>query len=91
MVVYVADSESGRSRLGFRVSRKVGPAVVRNRIRRRVREVFRKERSRFPSNLDIICVIKPRVNALVDAEAGFTALGDSFVSLVVKAARRDDR
>ena len=37
------DHEPERSRLGVTVSRRIGNAVVRNRVKRRVREFFRKE------------------------------------------------
>ena len=43
------DREPSRSRLGVTVSRRIGNAVVRNRVKRRVREIFRKElRARLP-------------------------------------------
>ena len=41
LVVWAAPNEAGRWRLGLAVSRRVGTAVVRNRIRRCVREAFR--------------------------------------------------
>lgn len=46
IVCYLANTLQ-RSRLGMSVSRKVGCAVVRNRIKRVVREVFRLQRSQF--------------------------------------------
>ena len=44
LVVYCRKNRAGRSRIGYTVSNKVGHAVVRNRIRRRLREIYRKER-----------------------------------------------
>ena len=46
------------ARLGVTVTRKVGIAVIRNRIRRWVREAFRHERSRFASGIDMVWVAK---------------------------------
>jgi ribonuclease P protein component len=45
-------------RLGVTVTRKVGGAVVRNRIKRLVRESFRRERHRFPSGMAMVWVAK---------------------------------
>lgn len=42
VVTYVSHAQSGRSRLGMTVSRRVGPSVARNRLRRRLRETFRR-------------------------------------------------
>jgi len=41
LVVYCRKNRAGRSRIGYTVSNKVGHAVVRNRIRRRLREIAR--------------------------------------------------
>lgn len=46
------------TRLGVTVTRKVGRAHQRNRIKRLVREVFRQERSRLPPGYDMVWVAK---------------------------------
>ena len=54
--------DSGGVRLGLTVPRAIGGAVVRNRIKRRLREAFRKHRQEFGAPLDI--VLNPRRAAL---------------------------
>lgn len=54
----LAGSES-RGRLGLVVSKQVGNAVVRNRVKRRVREWFRTQRQQLPAQLDIVIVARP--------------------------------
>ena len=54
--IVVAPNELGRARLGLAVSRKVGNAVVRNRMKRRLREIFRRQRHLFPHPIDIVVV-----------------------------------
>jgi ribonuclease P protein component len=46
------------ARLGITVTKKVGGAVVRNRIKRLVREVFRRQKTLFPKGLDLVFVAK---------------------------------
>lgn len=62
-------------RLGLAVSRKVGPAVVRNRIRRILKEFFRRQASTLPA-VDLVIVVKPKARAL--AEAGLAAVAQNL-------------
>ena len=57
-----------RSRLGITVSRKVGNAVVRNRLKRRIREWFRSERDRLREPLDLVVIARPQAAALSGTE-----------------------
>ncbi|MCA9705606.1 MAG: ribonuclease P protein component [Myxococcales bacterium] len=52
------------TRLGVTVTRKVGKAVTRNRIKRLVREAFRRERRALPGGLDMVWVAKRDAAAL---------------------------
>ena len=47
-------------RIGITVSKKVGNSVVRNRVRRQVREVFRQNKQWFPAGRDIVIIAKRR-------------------------------
>ena len=55
-------------RLGVTVTRKVGPAVVRNRIKRYVREAFRRKRGSFTPGCDMVWVAKQSAASLGYAE-----------------------
>ena len=46
------------TRLGITVTRKVGKAVTRNRVKRLVREVFRRQRRHFRPGLDMVWIAK---------------------------------
>jgi len=49
---------SGRARLGVTVSRKVGNAVVRNRVKRRIREWFRRTGHSELAGLDVVVIAR---------------------------------
>ncbi len=56
--VLVRPNGRGHPRFGFAVSRKVGNAVCRNRIKRRLREVFRHVRADAPA-VDLVVIARP--------------------------------
>jgi len=60
MILYAADNELEHPRLGITVSRKVGNSVVRHRVKRRIREIYRRwsERSKLPAK-DFMVHMKP--------------------------------
>ena len=55
--VYGRPNECGHYRLGLSVSRRVGNAVRRNRIKRILREVFRLRQFDLPGSYDVIIVV----------------------------------
>jgi ribonuclease P protein component len=65
------------SRFGISVKKALGGAVVRNRIRRRIREILRRNRTEIPTGWDI--VIHPRRSV---AQAPFTPLEAELVRLL---------
>ena len=65
------DHEPQRSRLGVTVSRRIGNAVVRNRVKRRVRECFRKVmRAHLPVGTSIVVIARGGAGALESAAIG---------------------
>lgn len=57
-LIVVQPNASPTTRLGITVTKKVGSAVQRNRIKRVVREVFRRNRGLFPPNHDVVLIAK---------------------------------
>src|SRR5229473_2898749 len=56
LIVYACPNGLPHLRLGLSVSRKVGPAVLRNRLRRLYREAFRLSRHEMPVGLDLVVI-----------------------------------
>ena len=77
LVIYCARNRLEVTRVGLTVSTKLGHAVVRNRVRRRLREIVRHNASCLPSGYDVVVVAR---TAAVEAE--FAALEKSFRTLI---------
>ena len=61
LILYVVENGLDYSRVGFIVTKKVGNSVVRNRTRRRVREIYRKYINNIKEGYDIIIIPKKNV------------------------------
>lgn len=82
LIVYGCENGLSFLRLGLSVSRKVGPATKRNRLRRLYREAFRLTRQEMPAGLDLVLV--PRIAELPT----LADLKRSLPKLVGQIARR---
>ncbi len=60
LVLYCRRNSSAGNKLGITVSAKVGNAVVRNKVRRRLREIYRLAEGELRSGFDIVLVARPR-------------------------------
>jgi ribonuclease P protein component len=76
---FVRSNELPRSRFGFSIKKALGGAVVRNRIRRRLREMVRCHRQEIPAGWDI--VIHPKGTV---AKAPFATIAEELVRLLKK-------
>ena len=79
MVLYCRKNRLGRNRLGLVSSTKLGHAVVRNRCRRRLREVYRLRTPELKQGYDIILVARTRT-----AYAPWPELQKQFLKLCQK-------
>ena len=75
--VFYRANELPQSRFGFSIKKALGGAVVRNRIRRRLREMVRCHRLEIPAGWDIVIHPKSAV-----AKAPFAALTADFLRLL---------
>jgi ribonuclease P protein component len=75
---------SGRFRIGITVSRKVGHAVTRNRVKRRIREYYRLHRAALPVSWDIHVIAKKPASSLTFQQT-VTTLESLFAKFVKTA------
>lgn len=76
-VLYTLANNLGFHRLGVTVSKRVGKAVVRNRVKRQLREVFRRNKPTISPPMDLVINARQRIEQLE-----FSALRDEFISAI---------
>ena len=79
LALYVRRNGQKINRLGFTVSTKVGHAVVRNRVRRRLREIYRLNEGGMAPGCDVVIVARTRA-----ASSDYHQLEKSFLRLADK-------
>lgn len=81
MVMRTLRTDGPLARIGIATPRKLGGAVERNRVRRRLRALVREHYGTLPSGIDLLVIARPEA-----ARATWTELRDTFASLL----RRSD-
>ena len=80
LVLYARKNRTEGNRVGITVGKKLGKAHIRNRARRRIREIYRLNEEKFLPGWDIVVVARSRA-----VEAPFDKLTKSYLSLAAKA------
>lgn len=80
MVLYLVSSKTKNIKVGLAVTKKIGKAVVRNRVRRQLREIIKKQVPSLKQNYNIIVVARDNITS-----ASFENLTNEFLKLIKKA------
>lgn len=80
LVLYARRNRLGFNRIGITAGKKLGCAVVRNRTKRRLREIYRTNEKLFQSGWDIVVVARHKA-----VDAPFSVLTERYLALARKA------
>lgn len=86
LVVYARAGDQPWARLGLTVSRKVGNAVVRNKVKRRLREAFRNHKRELPAAIDLVVIARSE-----SPQAPLEALTRELIEAAHRALKRRQR
>ena len=84
--IYIRKSKYSYPHFGIAVSKKIGNAVVRNKVKRRMRVILDEYKKDLPFNEDYIIILKENTNNL-----SFEELRDSFQNLIKKRRNYETR
>lgn len=81
LVLYCRPNDGSSTRFGISISAKVGNAVMRNKIKRQIKEILRANLDIIKQGYDIIFIVRIRCNT-----ASFTQITGSVMHLLKKAS-----
>ncbi len=79
LVLYCRKNGSAENRIGLTVGAKLGHAVHRNRLRRRLREIYRLHETQFVRGVDIVVVARSRA-----MQADYRQLERAYLTLAAR-------
>ena len=100
MIMHIAENDCKIARLGIAVNRSLGSAVVRNRLKRLIREAFRLNQQQIPAGFDYLFMFSPAWQDKLSKSAAideivnngkslkFEQVKDSVMALIAKAFRK---
>ena len=97
LTIYVTENNFEHSRLGVSVGKGCGNAVMRNRLKRLLREVFRQNQYQIPQGFDYLVMISRQLQKKTDKSSqnrqnivkiSFEQLNNSFLALTERAERK---
>ena len=82
---FARTDDADEPRLGIAVPKQLGGAVVRNRVKRQLRETWRAQLERVPAGNDYVLIARPGLPEAVESR-GFEWLGERVDEVLQKAA-----
>lgn len=80
LIIYFKKNRFDGNRLGITVSKKVGKAVIRNRVRRRIKEAYREVEGMIVSSCDFVVVARAKA-----ADCDYNKIKSALIYLFKKA------
>lgn len=77
LIMYVLENKEEENRLGISVSKKVGNSVIRHRVTRLIREVYRLQKNKFKNGYDIVVIARTgaKEKSYIEIESALLHLG----------------
>lgn len=83
LVLYALPTNTPDRRIGFSVSKRVGKATIRNRVKRRLREAVRSQLAMVPAGYDLVFIARPTA-----AEATYAQVEETVGYLLRKSGTK---